>query len=78
MSKLTLLVLLFLAAMVADITIHTLPVHAQSSTMVYIDVVHHIGKQSTQLATKGSEVVAFSCANTYGSGGGVDCFVLSK
>lgn len=64
--------LVVLAALLSDITIHTLPVHAQSSTMVYIDgVAHHIGKQSTQLAIKGSEVVGFSCANG-------DCYILSK
>jgi hypothetical protein len=80
MNKLTLLVLLVLVALIADITIHTLPVRAQSSSMVYVDVVRHAGKKNAQLATaiKGSEVVAFSCANTYGSGSGVDCFILSK
>jgi hypothetical protein len=66
------LLLLALAAFVCDIMIRSRPVHAQSSPTVYIDnVAHRFGKQHDELTIKGTQIVAFSCADGH-------CYVLSK
>ena len=66
------LLLLVLAAFVCDIMIRSRPVHAQSSPTVYIDnVADRFGKQHDELTIKGTQIVAFSCADGH-------CYVLSK
>jgi hypothetical protein len=66
------LLLLALAAFVCDIMIRSRPVHAQSSPTVYIDnVAHRFGKQHDELTLKGTQIVAFSCADGH-------CYVLSQ
>jgi hypothetical protein len=66
------LLLLALAALVCDIMIRSHTVHAQGSPTVYIDnVAHRFGKQHDELTIKGTQIVAFSCADGH-------CYVLSK
>jgi hypothetical protein len=66
------LLLFVLVTLVCDILIHSRPVLAQTSPMVYIDnVAHHFGKQHDELTIKGTQIVAFSCADGH-------CYVLSK
>jgi hypothetical protein len=66
------LLLCVLVALVSDILIHSHPVHAQNSPTLYVDnVPHHFGKQHDELTIKGTQVVAFSCADG-------PCYVLSK
>ena len=66
------LLLLVLVALVCDILIHAHPVLAQGTPTVYIDnVAHHFGKQHDELTIKGTQIVAFSCADGH-------CYVLSK
>jgi hypothetical protein len=66
------LLLLVFVALVCDILIHSHPVFAQSSPTVYIDnVAHRFGKQHDELTIKGTQIVAFSCADGH-------CYVLSK
>jgi hypothetical protein len=66
------LLLLVLVAVVCDILIHSRPVHAQTSPTVYIDnVAHRFGKQHDELTIKGTQIIAFSCADGH-------CYVLSK
>jgi hypothetical protein len=66
------LLLLALAALVCDSMFRSHPVQAQSSPTVYIDnAAHRFGKQHDELTTKGTQIVAFSCADGH-------CYVLSK
>jgi hypothetical protein len=66
------LLLFVLVTLVCDILIHSRPVLAQTSPTVYIDnVAHHFGKQHDELTIKGTQIVAFSCADGH-------CYVLSK
>ena len=63
---------LVLAALACDIMIHSRTVHAQNPPTVYIDnVAHRFGKQHDELTIKGTQIVAFSCADGH-------CYVLSK
>ena len=66
-----LLLILVLAAVICDITIHVRPVRAQSSPTVYIDQIFNAVSVRKPVVIKGNEIVAFSCANEY-------CYVLSK
>ena len=66
------LLLLVLVALAFDIMIQSHQGHAQNSPTVYIDnVAHHFGKQHDELTIKGTQIVAFSCADGH-------CYVLSK
>jgi hypothetical protein len=66
------LLLFVLVALVCDILIHSHPVHAQNSPILYVDnVAHHFGKRHDELTIKGTQVIAFSCADGH-------CYVLSK
>ena len=63
---------LVLMALVCDMMLHSRPAHAQTPLTVYIDSApHHFKERHDTLVLKGTEVIAFQCAD--GS-----CYVLSK
>jgi ABC-type transporter Mla subunit MlaD len=71
-----LLLLLVLAALTADILIHSRPVQAQSSPTVYIDEANVRGLRGgkeVDITIKGTQVIGFSCAPNVPR-----CYVLSK
>lgn len=67
----SILLLLVLTALVADILLHSRPVQAQNSPTVYIEPVHGLRDGKT-ITIKGTQVVGFSCSEP------LSCYVLSK
>lgn len=70
-NGITLLLLLILVAVTADILVRSRPVHAQSSQTVYIDAVHGL-KNAKDMTIRGTQVIGFSCSEP------LTCYVLSK
>lgn len=71
-KPLSVVLLLVLVALASDMMIHSFPVHAQSSSTVYVDKIDYRSvNRAATLTIKGTQVVGFSCL-------GAGCFVLSK